>query len=77
MKAFICNSTVLGIAGYGPGLGFINVVFKFHSVTYRVKNHSWIRNQIQRPFRFRYEFVFSGSSVIHGRELNLSGQWQY
>lgn len=33
MKTFICNSLMLGIAGYGLGLGFINVVFKFHSVS--------------------------------------------
>lgn len=50
---------MLGIAGYGLGLGFINVMFKFYSVTYRVKNHSCTRNQIQCPFCFRYEIVFS------------------
>lgn len=33
MKALTCNSIVLGIAGYGPRLAFINVMFKFHSVS--------------------------------------------
>lgn len=59
MKAFICNSTVLGVAGYRPGLGFINVVFRFHSVAYREKKHRWIRSQIQCPFSCRYKFIFS------------------
>lgn len=77
MKAFICNSTVLGVAGYRPGLGFINVVFRFHSVAYREKKHRWIRSQIQCPFLAGTNlFSQLGSNVTHGRELNLSGQWQ-
>lgn len=76
MKTFFCNSIVLGIAGYGSGLGFINVAFKFHSVRSEWKTTAELEIKFNVVLVSSSLFSQLGSSVIHGRKVNLSGQWQ-
>lgn len=73
MKAFICNSTVLGIAGYGPGLASLMLYSSF------IPSPTESKTTAQLEIKFNILFIsgtnFSGSSVSYARELNLSEQW--
>lgn len=68
MKAFICNSIVPGIAGYGPHLGFIIVVFKFHSISSEWKTTGELEIKFNVVSVTGSLFSQLGSCVIHGRD---------